>query len=544
MNTEQIAQLSATEQQLEKTLKKLVKPNAAEAQLQRVVSAAEETVSAHKQEIQRFEAKIEETNAELQVLFDDQVGWRGRLQDNKAKLRAQREVISTKISEKRKALDAIDDARAVFKTKITRANKLKKSLPFESVELVDSAMQDLSTSLMVDTMSLQNEKLLLKQQANLKASKDTIHEYQDIESGIQQQRKTLDELYTNTRSQNDSVNASIEEADLQRRVVEALAEKGDEKFANISTLNESREALYEAKRGLRAQMDAQYEAKRAALKECHAAKDAYFQCYRELAGVRKAIRAARAAERAAERQSSLTAYVTECRAATQNPHAREAAAVQALQQALAAHLPRPGAKAKALRRRCVLSLDTFDALARVGVPAPSCAGDVPAALAALAARLLDYQRAPAPAGDLVDAAAARVQRVFRRWALARRTAAATVLQRACRRVLSARAATGDGLLPIPAGAEPQLRRRDTPRSLPAAGCRSRCPPQLGCIVESDEENLPESPVTPPVTLALSPMQLQDVCFSVNNKNCHKFSFLRQSSSPSLSPMMSPLVRVV
>jgi len=404
-----------------------------------------------------FKAKVEEINGEIKKLNDQVAELRKQIDEASNQRSGQQGVLNearslmNQLKAERQAardalnavLDARNAARAALDKAVAQNKAMKGEMKYTSLEEIEAAIARLQRQQNTTSMSLNEEKKLIKEMEALQSSKKLVAQFAEAQAGVSGQREAANSFNAAIAERQAAVKAAADRVQEQWQVLEGMSKDTDSVKSAVPALIEQRNAL-------RKLIDEQYDRLRAARAEHKAANDEWYGWQREQ-------RRLKAEKRRAEQEAKKAEYearkaAAEAELAAQVPYEEEMALCDVVAKYLEGLLgppqPKAGAAAaaaagpaelegmRALRRD---SLDagpmlgggkkgkkgkkrnkdpekkaaglthTVDSLASfglLGVDPPATKAAVPAALEAVRAKKLWYSEQPRGAVEAAAAAAA------------------------------------------------------------------------------------------------------------------------------------------
>lgn len=254
----------------------LQKPD--KAKLQRETDAIQAEITALQAESKAYKAKIEKINS-------DRDGSKGESDAARSVMQALNADKKQLMNERNALQQSRDAARDKINAKMNTEKAMRTELKFSSVESIDSQIRELETRQARTTMSLNDEKKIIKDIKALQMSKKTVLELKQMKEAIDQLKvekaaidkacaektqelKVLGERITAQRAVLDNLNKDNAET---RDAVPALRNK-------MTELREKSNEKYQQMKAMRASFKAQEEAYYAQLAEEKARKkEAYLK---------------------------------------------------------------------------------------------------------------------------------------------------------------------------------------------------------------------------------------------------------------------------
>mmetsp|Transcript_3951 Transcript_3951/g.8501 ORF Transcript_3951/g.8501 Transcript_3951/m.8501 type:complete len:554 (-) Transcript_3951:455-2116(-) len=147
------------------------------------------------------------------------------------------------IDEKRAIRAELDELKKAADKLVADKKEAKSSVRFNSVEEIDAEIKRLQKRQETTSMSLSEEKRLIKEMDSLMASKDKVKDFKSKDAsldGIKKQRSIVNE---NIKAKDKEIDAVSKEMDEVGAKVKALAEKETDKRTVLDALFKEREAF-------------------------------------------------------------------------------------------------------------------------------------------------------------------------------------------------------------------------------------------------------------------------------------------------------------
>eukprot|EP00538_Stauroneis_constricta_P000570 CAMPEP_0119556182 /NCGR_PEP_ID=MMETSP1352-20130426/8198_1 /TAXON_ID=265584 /ORGANISM="Stauroneis constricta, Strain CCMP1120" /LENGTH=554 /DNA_ID=CAMNT_0007603085 /DNA_START=62 /DNA_END=1726 /DNA_ORIENTATION=+ len=167
----------------------------------------------------------------------------GKLREVLQKLRQQK----GKLIDEKKAIRAQLDVIKSASDKIAKDRKdTRSNIQFSSLEQIEAQIKKLQRLQETTSMSLQEEKKLIREVDSLKASKDAVKVLKEKEGdleGMKEKRKTISQSLS---AKDDEINAVQKEIDVKQAEMKELSEKESSKRGEIDALFKERDAIKQA----------------------------------------------------------------------------------------------------------------------------------------------------------------------------------------------------------------------------------------------------------------------------------------------------------
>jgi uncharacterized coiled-coil DUF342 family protein len=204
---------------------------------------------------EELDAKVEEYTAEFEKLKDarnkvqEQIEAAmgagkntdiGKAKDDMQVLRSKR----AKLIEEKRALRTDLDALKTEGDKLQKDRKdAKSSIRFSTVEEIEKEIAKLQQQQETTSMSLNEEKKLIKEMDALKASKEKIKDVQDKESGLADVKERRNTITNSIKTKDKEIDDVTKEMDEIGAKIKTLAEKETDKKSSLDGLFKERDKL-------------------------------------------------------------------------------------------------------------------------------------------------------------------------------------------------------------------------------------------------------------------------------------------------------------
>jgi len=264
-----------------------------------------------------FKAKVDEINAEIKRLNDQVAEIRNKIDEasnqrsgqqgvlNEARtimqqLKAERQGVK---DEMQAIINARNAARDVLDKAMAQNRQMRSELKYTSIDEINAAITRLERQQNTTSMSLSEEKKLIKEMEALKQSKKMVAQYSEQSGSLASSRETANSFNASINEKQAEIKEINERIQAQWKVLESMGKDNDEHKNAVPALIEERNAI-------RGQIDEQYDALRALRAEHKAANDEYYGYLREQKRLRAEKKKAEYEARQAEikaRQAALEA---------------------------------------------------------------------------------------------------------------------------------------------------------------------------------------------------------------------------------------------
>ncbi|CAM9376127.1 unnamed protein product [Heterosigma akashiwo] len=221
-----------------------------------------------------FKAKVEEINGEIKKLNDQVAELRKQIDEASNQRSGQQGVLNearslmNQLKAERQAardalnavLDARNAARAALDKAVAQNKAMKGEMKYTSLEEIEAAIARLQRQQNTTSMSLNEEKKLIKEMEALQSSKKLVAQFAEAQAGVSGQREAANSFNAAIAERQAAVKAAADRVQEQWQVLEGMSKDTDSVKSAVPALIEQRNAL-------RKLIDEQYDRLRAARAE-------------------------------------------------------------------------------------------------------------------------------------------------------------------------------------------------------------------------------------------------------------------------------------
>lgn len=303
---------------------------------QEKVEKVNEAVNALQAKLKELSARIAERSTGKEDFFAQKAELRKKLDERSA-------VINQLVEEKESIMKQMGDKREEGKSMRTELNKLKKSMSYTSEEQINERIRELDHRMVVSSMSLKEEKEILKEISELKKSRPKISHLNNMEDKVSNFDSTLP-----VKERLDTIKAKLnEERDAKKIVSEQYKALMDERTSQMGDMPE----LFEERESLNKKVTEK-------IKERNELRDEFRAAEREFNAYLAEVRNARADRARAERAERDVEYEKErrVRAAeklSEQPHVAETTLIDQTVSFLQSLMPKAVENQEAAKKEVV-----------------------------------------------------------------------------------------------------------------------------------------------------------------------------------------------
>mmetsp|Transcript_2969 Transcript_2969/g.4497 ORF Transcript_2969/g.4497 Transcript_2969/m.4497 type:complete len:496 (+) Transcript_2969:73-1560(+) len=220
-------------------------------------------------QISALQNEAKEIKAKMDKIFNDRSGSKGEFEAAKTLMQALIAEKKQLVAEKNALGDARDAARDKINARINAEKAARSDLKFSSLEAIDKQIRDLESKQARTTMSLTDEKKIIKEIKALQASKKTVATLADMKQAIEAlkvEKSAIDKNYLDKASEVKRVN---ERLTAQREVLDSLNKDNSQNREAIPSLRQKQSEIKE-------QVNSKYQQIKALRAEFKAKEDAYY----------------------------------------------------------------------------------------------------------------------------------------------------------------------------------------------------------------------------------------------------------------------------
>jgi len=248
-----------------KILKKVAKPDEA---------ACKAKVDEINGDIKKLQDQISEIRVQIDEASNQRNGQQGVLNEARALMQALKTEQQQVRSEMQAMMNARNAAQEVANKQLAQNRTMRAELKFTTVEEIDAAIIRLERQQNTTSMSLTEEKKLLKEIEALKQSKKMVAKFSEQISVVETSKASADSFNSGINDKQAALKAINEKINAQWQLLKDMGNNSDEMKSTVPALIERRNAL-------RTQIDEKFEQIRQLRADLKAANDEYFNYTRE-----------------------------------------------------------------------------------------------------------------------------------------------------------------------------------------------------------------------------------------------------------------------
>lgn len=212
------------------------------------------------EEVAEIKDKIDELDTKIAEAKSSGSDQSSELKEAKEALKALREKREQKQKERAEIVSQQEAAKASLKSKVAATKSLRAELKYETPEKYDERILELEKKQSTTSMTLREEKNLLKEIEQLKSSKKLVTALAATNTEIQADKQSTQSIGDALKAKTTELDEIRKQYDKQKKVVDALNEANSSRravlpalFKEKDTLRKEKQAKIDAIRGLRAE---------------------------------------------------------------------------------------------------------------------------------------------------------------------------------------------------------------------------------------------------------------------------------------------------
>lgn len=207
----------------------------------------EAATSAMNEEVSDIKAKIDEIEVKINEAKNSGSDQSTELKEAKEALKALRERREQLNKERSDIFGQQESAKASLKSKVQQTKSLRAELKYETPEKYDERILELEKKQSTTSMSLRDEKALLKEIEQLKSSKKLVSALAATNSEIQADKQSAQSIGDALKAKIGELDEVRKQFEKQKKVVDSLNEANQSRRAVLPALYKEKEALRKEK---------------------------------------------------------------------------------------------------------------------------------------------------------------------------------------------------------------------------------------------------------------------------------------------------------
>jgi len=198
-------------------------------------------------EVQDFNERLSEVDAKIADAKSSGGDQSEELREARTTMKSLRERKDAIMRDRAEIAALQKSAKASLDSKITAGRSLRAELKYTSPEEIDKQIADLEKRQSTTSMSLKDEKVLLKEIDHLKQSKKLVTHLAANNDSISSERKNSQSISEQLSSKNAELDVLKKKIDEQKQILETLNEANSERRAVLPALFKDKDALRKEK---------------------------------------------------------------------------------------------------------------------------------------------------------------------------------------------------------------------------------------------------------------------------------------------------------
>ncbi|EEY62020.1 uncharacterized protein PITG_14008 [Phytophthora infestans T30-4] len=306
MSSEEVV-VAVEEQEIPDVIERLPKPDKAEH---------EAKISVLDGAIKKLQARSNVIRAEMDALKTNRGGYGGPIQEAKAKFASLRAEKDNLIQQRNQITARLRQTRDEKDSTVKQQRSVRANLKYGSVAEFDSAIAELKHKQETSSMSLNEEKRVIKEIEQLQAQKQQVSGYSDDQGVVEKQNESIKEIRALQTKKNEDIDAIQEKLNEQKQALDELYRLNEEE-----NKKDQFPVLAKERKEIKEQLDDKFTAIKALRKEFKEANDKYYNNIRLVRKKKEMERQKEEEARKAEYEAKLADYEKEM--AKIHPHQDE-----------------------------------------------------------------------------------------------------------------------------------------------------------------------------------------------------------------------------
>ncbi|ETI45734.1 hypothetical protein F441_09724 [Phytophthora nicotianae CJ01A1] len=295
MSTEEV--VAVEEQEIPDVIERLPKPDKAEH---------EAKISALDGAIKKLQARTNVIRAEMDALKTNRGGYGGQIQEAKAKFAALRAEKDNLFQQRNQITARLRQTRDEKDSTIKQQRSVRANLKYGSVAEFDAAIAELKHKQETSSMSLNEEKRVIKEIEQLQAQKQQVSGFSDDQGVVEKQNESIKEIRALQTKKNEEIDAIQEKLNEQKQALDELYRLNEEE-----NKKDKFPALAKERKEIKEQLDEKFTAIKTLRKEFKEANDKYYNNIRLVRKKKELERQKEEEARKAEYEAKLADYEKE-----------------------------------------------------------------------------------------------------------------------------------------------------------------------------------------------------------------------------------------
>ncbi|GMF32802.1 unnamed protein product [Phytophthora lilii] len=256
--------------------------------------------------IKKLQARTTVIRAEMDALKTSRGGYGGQIQEAKAKFNALRGEKDALILQRNQITARLRQTRDEKDSAVKHQRSVRATLKFGSEEEFDQAIAALKLQQQTSSMSLNEEKRVIKEIEHLQAQKLQVSAFSGEQGVVDMQNENIKEIRALQTKKNEEIDAVQEKLNEQKKVLDELYRLNEEE-----NKKDKFPALAKERKEIKEQLDEKFTAPKALRKEFKEANDKYYNNIRLVRKKKELERQKEEEARKAEYEAKLADYEKE-----------------------------------------------------------------------------------------------------------------------------------------------------------------------------------------------------------------------------------------
>ncbi|KAG2781037.1 hypothetical protein JG687_00011804 [Phytophthora cactorum] len=256
--------------------------------------------------IKKLQARTNVIRAEMDALKTNRGGYGGQIQEAKAKFAALRAEKDNLIQQRNQITARLRQTRDEKDSTIKQQRSMRANLKYGSVAEFEAAIAELKHKQETSSMSLNEEKRVIKEIEQLQAQKQQVSGFSDDQGTVEKQNESIKETRALQAKKNEEIDAVQEKLNEQKQALDELYRLNEEE-----NKKDQFPALAKERKEIKEQLDEKFTAIKALRKEFKEANDKYYNNIRLVRKKKELERQKEEEARKAEYEAKLADYEQE-----------------------------------------------------------------------------------------------------------------------------------------------------------------------------------------------------------------------------------------